>query len=114
MATTAPEIKQHQVVSHTEWVEARKAFLAREKEFTHLRDELSRQRRELPWEKVSKPYKFAGPARHQFPRRSLRKAQPACRLPLHARPRLDRGLPQLLVSLQTILTAWPSISPIAM
>jgi predicted dithiol-disulfide oxidoreductase (DUF899 family) len=60
MATTAPEIKQHQVVSHNEWVEARKAFLTKEKEFTHLRDELSRQRRELPWEKVDKPYKFEG------------------------------------------------------
>jgi predicted dithiol-disulfide oxidoreductase (DUF899 family) len=61
MATTAPEIKQHTVVSHNEWVEARKAFLAKEKEFTHLRDELSRQRRELPWAKVDKPYKFEGP-----------------------------------------------------
>ncbi len=61
MATTAPEIKQHKVVSRNEWVEARKAFLAKEKEFTHLRDELSRQRRELPWEKVDKPYKFKGP-----------------------------------------------------
>ncbi|MGP8251052.1 MAG: DUF899 domain-containing protein [Terracidiphilus sp.] len=61
MATTAPEIKQPKVVSHNEWVEARKAFLAKEKEFTHLRDELSRQRRELPWEKVDKPYRFDGP-----------------------------------------------------
>lgn len=49
MATIAPEIKQHKVVSHGEWVEARKAFLAKEKAFTHQRDELSRQRRELPW-----------------------------------------------------------------
>lgn len=61
MATTAPEIKQHKVVSHNEWVDARKVFLAKEKEFTHLRDELSRQRRELPWEKVDKPYRFEGP-----------------------------------------------------
>jgi len=61
MAPTAPEIKQHKVVSHNEWLEARKAFLAKEKEFTHLRDELSRQRRELPWEKVLKPYQFEGP-----------------------------------------------------
>ena len=59
MATTAPEIK-HKVVSHREWIEARKAFLAKEKEFTHLRDELSRQRRQLPWEKVEKAYQFEG------------------------------------------------------
>jgi predicted dithiol-disulfide oxidoreductase (DUF899 family) len=61
MATTAPEIEQHKIVSHNQWVEARKAFLAKEKEFTHLRDELSRQRRELPWEKIEKIYKFEGP-----------------------------------------------------
>jgi predicted dithiol-disulfide oxidoreductase (DUF899 family) len=52
---------QHAVVSHNEWVAARKQFLAKEKEFTRLRDELSRQRRELPWEKVDKNYTFEGP-----------------------------------------------------
>jgi hypothetical protein len=36
----------HKVVSSEEWLEARKAHLAREKEFTRQRDELSRQRRE--------------------------------------------------------------------
>jgi predicted dithiol-disulfide oxidoreductase (DUF899 family) len=54
-------IAGHPVVSHEEWFSARKAFLAREKEFTRLRDELSRQRRELPWEKVEKSYLFEGP-----------------------------------------------------
>jgi predicted dithiol-disulfide oxidoreductase (DUF899 family) len=54
-------IKDHQVVSREEWLSARTAFLAKEKEFTRLRDELSRQRRELPWVKVDKPYVFDGP-----------------------------------------------------
>jgi predicted dithiol-disulfide oxidoreductase (DUF899 family) len=54
-------IKVHPVVSHEEWLSARTAFLAREKEFTRLRDELSRQRRELPWERVDRPYVFDGP-----------------------------------------------------
>ncbi|HEX9132876.1 MAG TPA: DUF899 family protein, partial [Ktedonobacteraceae bacterium] len=54
-------IKAHPVVSHEEWLSARMAFLAKEKEFTRLRDELSRQRRELPWEKVDKQYIFDGP-----------------------------------------------------
>src|SRR5690349_13123344 len=54
-------LKGHPVVSHVEWLSARTAFLAREKEFTRLRDELSRQRRELPWEKVDKQYVFDGP-----------------------------------------------------
>ena len=35
--------------------------MAKEKEFTRLRDELSRQRRELPWEQVTKSYVFDGP-----------------------------------------------------
>ncbi len=52
---------RHQVVSSEKWLEARKAHLAKEKEFTRLRDELSRQRRELPWVKVEKPYVFDGP-----------------------------------------------------
>ena len=54
-------LKGHPVVSHEEWLSARTAFLAREKEFTRLRDELSKQRRELPWEKVDKQYVFDGP-----------------------------------------------------
>ncbi|WP_233843220.1 thioredoxin family protein [Dyella sp. 2HG41-7] len=49
---------KHQVVSHQDWIAARKQFLAKEKEFTHLRDALSRQRRELPWERVEKNYVF--------------------------------------------------------
>ena len=32
-----------------------------EKEFNRLRDELSEQRRALPWENVEKEYVFAGP-----------------------------------------------------
>jgi predicted dithiol-disulfide oxidoreductase (DUF899 family) len=52
---------QHQkVVSNAEWVAARKVHLEKEKQYTRLRDELSRQRRELPWEVVEKPYVFEG------------------------------------------------------
>jgi predicted dithiol-disulfide oxidoreductase (DUF899 family) len=54
-------VKDHPVVSHAEWLAARTAFLAKEKEFTRLRDELSRHRRELPWEAVDKKYVFDGP-----------------------------------------------------
>jgi predicted dithiol-disulfide oxidoreductase (DUF899 family) len=49
------------IVSHEAWIEARKQLLAKEKEFTRLRDQLSRQRRELPWERVEKDYVFDGP-----------------------------------------------------
>ena len=51
----------HKVVSQDEWLAARKAHLAKEKEFTRLRDELSQQRRELPWVKVDKNYVFDAP-----------------------------------------------------
>ena len=61
MATSVGEVKQKSIVSHEDWIRARKQFLAKEKEFTRLRDELSRQRRALPWEKVEKPYEFEGP-----------------------------------------------------
>ena len=48
----------HKIVSHDDWIAARRSFLAKEKEFTRLRDELSRERRELPWELVKKEYVF--------------------------------------------------------
>ena len=51
----------HKVVSSEQWLAARKSFLAKEKEFTRLRDELSAQRRALPWERVEKDYVFEGP-----------------------------------------------------
>jgi predicted dithiol-disulfide oxidoreductase (DUF899 family) len=52
---------QNPVVSREEWLAARTALLAREKEFTWLRDELTEQRRALPWVKVEKIYEFDGP-----------------------------------------------------
>jgi len=51
----------HEVVSREKWTEARKALLAKEKELTRQRDEISRRRRELPWVKVEKEYVFDGP-----------------------------------------------------
>src|SRR5258707_7865657 len=51
----------HKIVSREEWLEARKTLLTRENEFTQLRDQLSEQRRNLPWERVDKQYFFEGP-----------------------------------------------------
>ena len=61
MATATTEKLNTKVVPQAEWLAARKKLLAKEKEFTRLRDELSRQRREMPWEKVEKQYVFDGP-----------------------------------------------------
>lgn len=52
---------QHAIVSQGEWLAARKALLAKEKEFTKARDALSAARRELPWVKIEKNYVFEGP-----------------------------------------------------
>ena len=49
------------VVSEKEWLEARKAHLKAEKEFSRARDALSAARRALPWVKVDKEYVFDGP-----------------------------------------------------
>jgi predicted dithiol-disulfide oxidoreductase (DUF899 family) len=58
-------IDTHPVVGVQEWLEARKKLLAKEKEFSRLRDELSAARRELPWERVEKDYVFDGPTGKQ-------------------------------------------------
>jgi predicted dithiol-disulfide oxidoreductase (DUF899 family) len=49
------------IVGHDDWVKACTAFLAKEKEFTRLREELARERRRLPWERVDTAYQFDGP-----------------------------------------------------
>ncbi len=48
----------HKVVSREEWLEARQEHLKKEKEFTRLRDEVSRHRRDMPWVKLDKEYLF--------------------------------------------------------
>ena len=51
-------MQHHPVVSREEWLTARKALLAREKEATHLRDRLNAERLALPWVRVDKDYVF--------------------------------------------------------
>jgi predicted dithiol-disulfide oxidoreductase (DUF899 family) len=53
-------LTDHRVVTHDDWLEARRALLVREKEFTRARDALTRARRDLPWEAVEKEYVFDG------------------------------------------------------
>src|SRR5580700_4203668 len=48
----------HKIVTREQWAAAREELLAREKEHTRLGDELARQRRELPWLRVEKDYRF--------------------------------------------------------
>jgi predicted dithiol-disulfide oxidoreductase (DUF899 family) len=54
-------MQPHKIVSHDEWIAARKAYLVEEKTFSRARDALANKRRELPWERVEKSYVFEGP-----------------------------------------------------
>ncbi len=54
-------MSDHKIVPADQWIAARKKLLLKEKEFTRLREELSQERRELPWEAVTKDYSFDGP-----------------------------------------------------
>ncbi len=51
----------HAVVSSDRWLAARRALLAHEKELTHLRDQVARERRALPWVRIEKNYVFDAP-----------------------------------------------------
>jgi predicted dithiol-disulfide oxidoreductase (DUF899 family) len=55
-------MQNHRVVSRDEWLKARRALLASEKEATHLRDRVNAERLALPWVRVEKNYVFDTPA----------------------------------------------------
>jgi predicted dithiol-disulfide oxidoreductase (DUF899 family) len=49
---------EHTVGTREEWLRARQALLDKEKELTRRNDELARERRELPWVRLDKDYRF--------------------------------------------------------
>src|ERR1700736_2084205 len=53
--------REHNIVSQEEWIAARKELLKKEKESVRLLDQLSAERRQLPWVKVDKNYIFDAP-----------------------------------------------------
>jgi predicted dithiol-disulfide oxidoreductase (DUF899 family) len=53
-------MNNNKIVSDTEWVEARKQLLMKEKAFSKQRDELTKLRRQLPWRKIEADYEFEG------------------------------------------------------
>jgi len=60
-ANTEANTVNHPVVSRDQWIAERKTLLAREKELTRLSDQIARERRALPWERVDKNYVFDTP-----------------------------------------------------
>jgi predicted dithiol-disulfide oxidoreductase (DUF899 family) len=62
MATPATQHHEHKVVSKQEWLAARKALLAKEKQLTRQTDAITAERLALPWVKVEKNYVFDTPS----------------------------------------------------
>ncbi|KAK2616761.1 hypothetical protein QQS21_000373 [Conoideocrella luteorostrata] len=54
----AVESINNKIVSHDEWLSARKALLEKEKELTRAKDEVTAQRAALPMVKIDKKYTF--------------------------------------------------------
>jgi predicted dithiol-disulfide oxidoreductase (DUF899 family) len=54
-------VQAHNIVTHDQWIAARQALLAHEKEATRARDRLSAERRALPWVRIDKTYTFDTP-----------------------------------------------------
>src|SRR5438034_5262090 len=91
------QMTEHTIGTREEWLAAREQLLVREKEHTRLGDEIAQQRRELPWVRVEKEYRFQTDDGEKPLGRAVRWTIPAARLPLHVRPELRGRLPDLLV-----------------
>jgi predicted dithiol-disulfide oxidoreductase (DUF899 family) len=59
--TPKDALDAHAVVSRDQWIEARKALLAKEKAATKAAEKLNEERRALPWVRIDKTYVFDGP-----------------------------------------------------
>ena len=51
----------NQIVDQAAWLQARQELLEKEKQFTKLRDEVTRARQALPWQEVTEQYLFDAP-----------------------------------------------------
>ncbi|HEX2250102.1 MAG TPA: thioredoxin family protein [Gemmatimonadales bacterium] len=58
---TAAQSAAHRIVSRTDWLAARKQLLLEEKSYSRRGDQLAARRRDLPWVRVDKEYRFDGP-----------------------------------------------------
>ena len=56
------QITEHRIGTREEWLAAREQLLVREKEHTRLGDEIAQTRRNLPWVRVEKEYRFEADA----------------------------------------------------
>ena len=115
-ATAGPNTKGDAMTAHTvgtreEWLAARRELLAAEKELHAPRDELARRRRELPWVPVEKDVRLRHRGRARDARRAVRRPLAADRLPLHVRPGLRGGMPELLGDRRRVQRRRPAPRP---
>ena len=87
----------HQIVTKAEWIETRRALLAKEKELTRLRDRLAQEQRALPWVKIENSYVFDG-LEGKVHWRTFRWPQSAFRQALHDGSRHPDAMRRLLLS----------------
>ena len=85
-------MEPHKIVSHEQWIDARKAHLKNEKALTRMRDLVSAERRALPWVKVEKDMSST-PPRQEDARRAVRPQQPADHPSFHVAARSGSGCP---------------------
>ena len=78
------------IVSREDWLDARKALLAKERAMTHELDALRAERRQLPWVRIEKPYVFEAPDGKKTLGDLFHGRGQACRLQFHA----DAGVGQ--------------------
>ena len=84
------------IATRDEWLAARTALLAEEKELTRRRDALNAKRRELPMVEIDKDYALEGPQGTVGLLDLFDGRRQLDRLPLHVRPDLGGRLLQLL------------------
>jgi predicted dithiol-disulfide oxidoreductase (DUF899 family) len=60
-AIARTSLADHPVTTPERWLAARRTLLAHERELTHLRDQIARERRALPWVRLDKDYVFDTP-----------------------------------------------------
>ena len=87
----------HTVVGHDEWLAARTALLAKEKEFTRIPRRAEPAAARAPVGAGRKGVCLRGASWERDAPRPVRRSQPVDRLPLHVRAGGRRGLPALLV-----------------
>ena len=97
MTTATMEKPAVKVVGPAEWLARAETLLAKEKEFTRLRDELSGQAAGNAVGESRKEIRIRWRERQRNSGGPVRRAQPTDRVSLHVRSGMEGRMPELLV-----------------